>query len=108
MQTRHGVFSRVRRGAHRHRVSKHGPEQHVLHGRYVVLRAQHRRGHLQRGDLHPVLDLDSAFDVSHGLRLHFLVLGGVSAGAVFRFDRAHDAHINEYDPERAGQADAAD
>ena len=50
---------------------------------YFVLRAQYRRGHFGGGTLRPVLDLDSAFDVSHRVRFHILVNGYLSARAVF-------------------------
>jgi hypothetical protein len=95
MQTRHGVFSHIRLCARGYCVSKHWFEQHVLHGIIFVLCAQHRCSHLWRGDLHSVLDLDSASDVPNGIRLHFLVSGGVPALAVFRADWAHDAHVVE-------------
>ena len=98
MQTRHGVFSHFRGGAHCHCVSKHGIEQHVLHGRFFVLRAQHRLGHFRGGDLHSVLDLDPALDVSHRVRFHFLVNGGVSDRAVFCPHWAHDGRVKQFDP----------
>jgi hypothetical protein len=97
MQTRHGVFSHFRGSAHCHCVSKHGIEQHVLHGRFFVLRAQHHRGHFRRGALYFVLDLDSAFDVSYWVRFHFLVNGGVSDRAVFCPDWAHDGRVKQFD-----------
>jgi hypothetical protein len=46
--------------------------------------------------------------VSHWIRVHFLVIGCVSDHAVFRADWAHDAHINEFDAERADQKTVAD
>jgi len=52
--------------------------------------------------------MDSEFDVSHGIRLNFLVPGGVSTRAVFRVDWTHDARINEFEPTRSGSKTVAD